>query len=150
MKLIKEKDAEAFKNSLTGLDLKSLNAMKDPEGYTLMQRAVIEDVPDFVTVLLDAKIDANIGEGGQKPLLLAAKLGHSRILKLFVDFHKNKNSCNQAEINCKVDFDVSTEVISSEQEGERQFSGGENILHLGKPPNLILLCFLKSYFPIQT
>ena len=108
MQLINENNVEAFKNALPRVNVESCSSGKDSDGCTLMQLAVIKDKADFVEALLDANIDGNIGEGGQKPLLLAAKLGRDEILKLFMNCSQKGNRSPEAKSTCTIDFDVCT------------------------------------------
>ena len=101
-------DVEAFKKALPSVELASCSSGKDSDGRTLMQLAVINGKAEFVEALLDANVDANIGEGGQKPLLLAAKLGHEKILKLFMNCSQKGNHSPEAIPTCTIDFDVCT------------------------------------------
>ena len=119
---MRAREKDSFKAILKGddLDLISLSS-KEEDGYTLLQHAIINDEPDFVEALLEANIDPNIGEGKNKPLLLAAEYGRHEILKQFLEFKKDeKHTWN-------IDFDV---CASNNKKGEPK-SGGENILHLG-------------------
>ena len=118
VQLMKKEDLEGFTNSLKGAN----SNLMDKDGFTIMQHAVMEDGPEFVKALLDANVDANVGEGDKKPVLLAAKLGRCRILKLFKDFE------GQEESKFKIDFDVCTTCNKPEQ----NLCGGENVLHVGK------------------
>ena len=105
---MKKSDVEAFKKALPSVELASCSSGKDSDGRTLMQLAVINGKADFVEALLDANVDANIGEGGQKPLLLAAKLGHEEILKLFMNCSQKGNRNPEVKSTCTIDFDVCT------------------------------------------
>ena len=103
-----KRDVEAFKKALPSVELASCSSGKDSDGRTLMQLAVINGKADFVEALLDANIDGNIGEGGQKPLLLAAKLGRDEILKLFMNCSQKGNRSPETKSTCTIDFDVCT------------------------------------------
>ena len=47
---------------------------------TIMQHAVVSGHLDFVNALLQNDINANIGDAGQEPILLAAEYAHHEIL----------------------------------------------------------------------
>ena len=148
MQFINENDVEAFKNALPSVELESCSNGKDSDGSTLMQLAVIKDKADFVEALLFANVDANIGEGGQKPsskaLLLAAKLGRDKILKLFMDYGRKENHSSEANSNFKTEFDVCIENGSEAclSQTKMNLCGGENVLHLGKLGNNLVLCLI--------
>ena len=139
-----ENNVEAFKNALPRVKVESCSSGKDSDGCTLMQLAVIKDKADFVEALLDANIDGNIGEGGLKPLLLAAKLGRDKILKLFMDYGRKENHSSEANSNCKTEFDVCTGNGSEAclSQTKMNLCGGENVLHLGKLGNNLVLSLI--------
>ena len=47
---------------------------------TIMQHAVVSGHLDFVNAMLQNDINANIGDAGQEPILLAAEYAHHEIL----------------------------------------------------------------------
>ena len=47
---------------------------------TIMQHAVVSGHLDFVNAMLQNDINANIGDAGQQPILLAAEYAHHEIL----------------------------------------------------------------------
>ena len=71
-----------------------------------MQPAVVSGHLDFVTALLEKDINANIGDAGQEPILLAAEYAHHEILGSLMKALKPEH------------FGVST-------------PWGENVLHIG-------------------
>ena len=80
---IRNKDHSRFIALLNGMDLHFINNVKY-EGYTIMQHSVIEGLNEFVDTLLSSNVNANIGDGLYKPVLLAASYGHWKILKTFM------------------------------------------------------------------
>ena len=109
---IRNVDHSGFVNLMSGMDLHFLSNVKY-EGHTIMQHCVIHGLDEFVNTLLSIKVDANIGDGSTKPVLLAASYGYWKILKTFMDLRW------QRQKKCVVRFDVWT--APSE----------ENVLHLG-------------------
>ena len=73
---------------------------------TIMQHAVVSGHLDVVNVLLENDINANIGDAGQEPILLAAEYAHHEILGSLMKALKPEH------------FGVST-------------PWGENVLHIG-------------------
>ena len=120
--LLRAREKDSFKAILKGKDLDLLSlSTKEEDGYTLLQHAVIADEHELVEALLEANIDPNIGEGKNKPLLLAAEYGRHEILKQFLEFKKDEKH------KSNIDFDV---CALNSKKGEPK-SGGENVLHLG-------------------
>ena len=109
---IRNSNHSSFVELLNGMKLHFINNVIY-DGHTIMQHAVIHGLDDFVNTLLSLNVDANIGEGLNKPVLLAASYGHWKILKTFMDLRW------QEEKKCVIHFDVWT--TPSE----------ENVLHLG-------------------
>ena len=85
-------------------------------GFTLMQHCTINDLDDFVRLLLDSKVDPNWvpppsspesnNLNSKQPVLLAAEIGSFKILQRF-----RKTALSQSEH--KVDFSVTTRESSS-------------------------------------
>ena len=73
---------------------------------TIMQHAVVSGHLDFVNALLEKDINADIGDAGQEPILLAAEYAHHEILGSLMKALKPEH------------FGVST-------------PWGENVLHIG-------------------
>ena len=73
---------------------------------TIMQHAVVSGHLDFVNALLENDTNANIGDAGEEPILLAAEYAHHEILGSLMKALKPGH------------FGVST-------------SWGENVLHIG-------------------
>ena len=114
---IRNSDHSGFVRSLNGMDLHFISNVKY-EGYTIMQHSVIHGLDEFVNTLLSMNVDANTGDGLNKPVLLAASYGHWKILTTFMDLRW------QREKKCIVRFDVWTTPAD------------ENVLHLGIYHNL--------------
>ena len=66
-------------------------------GFTVMQRACIDGLDDFVEALLDAGVDPNrfTRENGWKPVLWAASRGHYQVLKVL----KRANAQREKSLN---------------------------------------------------
>ena len=110
---IQNADHSGFFRLLNGMDLHFISNVKY-EGYTIMQHCVIQGLDEFVKTLLSMRVDANIGENSNKPVLLAASYGHWKILKTFMDLFWQRHK------KCVIRFDVWTSPAE------------ENVLHLGK------------------
>ena len=94
------------KVSLDNQTVSGLDINKTEFKGTIMQHAVVCGHLDFVNALLENDINANIGDAGQEPILLAAKYAHHEILGSLVKALKHEH------------FGVST-------------PWGENVLHIG-------------------
>ena len=81
---IRNSNHSSFVELLNGMKLHFINNVIY-DGHTIMQHAVTHGLDDFVNTLLSLNVDANIGEGLNKPVLLAASYGHWKILKTFMD-----------------------------------------------------------------
>ena len=96
----------ADKVSLDNETVSGLNENKIEFKGTIMQHAVVSGHLDFVTALLEKDINANIGDAGQEPILLAAEYAHYEILGSLMKLLKPEH------------FGVSS-------------PWGENVLHIG-------------------
>ena len=114
---IRKSDHSGFVRSMNGMDLHFITNVKYEE-YTIMQHSVIHGLDEFVNTLLSMNVNVNVGEGLNKPVLLAASYGHWKILKTFMDLRW------QREKKCMIRFDVWTNPAE------------ENVLHLGTHHNI--------------
>ena len=116
---LRNKDLNRFKTELKSFTTASLNKSTiknkehDIEEYTIMELAIIHGQCEFVDALLEMNVNPNLLNGKERPLLMAARYGHHKILELFM---KSNGKLNQ---ECQINFDQSN-------------SNGENVLHLGK------------------
>ena len=117
--LIRNDDIKNFKSELqrfnnSALDISTIkNKEHDAEEYTIMELTTIHGQCDFVEALLEKNVNPNLVTRRERPILLAARYGHHKILELLL---KSNAKLNQ---ECQVRFDVCN-------------SNGENVLHLGK------------------
>ena len=125
MDCLRSNDIKNFKKALRGFTVQSLeqttfkNDCEITEEYNIMQYSIIYGRCDFVHALLDINVDPNVGNGHEKPLLLAAKYGCYKILEVFMNSTGKSQSANENARQHRICFN--------------QFNlEGENVLHLGK------------------
>ena len=94
------------KVSLHNKTVSGVNGNEKEFKGTIMQHAVVSGHLDFVNALLEKDINADIGDAGQEPILLAAEYAHHEILGSLMKALKPEH------------FGVST-------------PWGENVLHIG-------------------
>ena len=94
------------KVSLDNKTVSGVNGNEKEFKGTIMQHAVVSGHLDFVNALLEKDINADIGDAGQEPILLAAEYAHHEILGSLMKALKPEH------------FGVST-------------PWGENVLHIG-------------------
>ena len=68
------------KVSLDNKTVSGVNGNEKEFKGTIMQHAVVSGHLDFVNALLEKDINADIGDAGQEPILLAAEYAHHEIL----------------------------------------------------------------------
>ena len=107
----------------------SSSKISSAQALTLMQFVTVEKLPEFLQILLDEGLDPNYFERSQEndndgslpPVLLAAKKGHSEILKLFRSHNFNIHaSADIIVINEKDDMKRSTCCSNGKNENEMQ------------------------------
>ena len=117
--LLRDGDIKKFRSELKRFNTASLNSSTiknkehDAEEYTIMELAIIHGHWEFVDALLEKNVNPNLGARREKPILLAAKYGHHKILERFMKSNAKQND------ECQVRYDECN-------------SKGENVLHLGK------------------
>ena len=85
---LQHQDIDGFLTGLgtvdkVSLDNKTVDGVNENDTEfkgTIMQHAVVSGHLDFVNAMLQNDINANIGDAGQEPILLAAEYAHHEIL----------------------------------------------------------------------
>ena len=85
---LQHQDIDGFLTGLgtvdkVSLDNKTVDGVNENDTEfkgTIMQHAVVSGHLDFVNAMLQNDINANIGDAGQQPILLAAEYAHHEIL----------------------------------------------------------------------
>ncbi|XP_023344392.1 transient receptor potential cation channel protein painless [Eurytemora carolleeae] len=83
---IERKDFLRFRYTLTKVSLRDVSE-KSVRGYTCLQKAVLANLPTFVTQLLNHGVNPNLYsvENPVRPVLLASYRGHYQVLSVFVE-----------------------------------------------------------------
>jgi len=79
-------DIFRFRAALTKIPIRELSE-QSVRGYTCLQKAVVCNLPTYVSHLLKIGVNPNLycAETPVRPLLLACYLGHHQVLQVFVD-----------------------------------------------------------------
>eukprot|EP00095_Tigriopus_kingsejongensis_P000143 maker-scaffold188_size271682-snap-gene-1.26 protein:Tk00143 transcript:maker-scaffold188_size271682-snap-gene-1.26-mRNA-1 annotation:"transient receptor potential cation channel protein painless" len=89
MEMLERRDLAYFKAVLRFLEPSEVST-SGVRGFTVMQKACIEGLDDYVEVLLDAGVNSNYGtkENSWRPVLLAAARGHFDVLEVFKRYNQ--------------------------------------------------------------
>ncbi|TRY61944.1 hypothetical protein TCAL_10560, partial [Tigriopus californicus] len=87
--MLERRDLAYFKAVLHFLDPSEVSR-QSVKGFTILQRACIEGLDDYVQVLLSAGVGSNLAttENNWRPVLLAAARGHYDVLEVFKRFNQ--------------------------------------------------------------
>lgn len=89
LEMLERRDLAYFKAVLHFLDPSEVSR-QSVKGFTILQRACIEGLDDYVELLLSAGVSTNWAttENNWRPVLLAASRGHYEVLEVFKRFNQ--------------------------------------------------------------